>query len=447
MVAERLLVTTTRIHLILTWLLLVPSWSKFPTTTAMTTAAAKMASSHSVAIIGGGIAGCASARRLAQRLGAERIRITLYDIGRGPGGRASTRTTRKLPHLKINHGAPYADIRSTLGKSLVEDAAEVFCGVSGSLDAITGKFTKHESSDSEQIKYVTGANGQMSEIAAALIRNTTPAIDTRYKTMVRSLSKNRGGQWELLDQDQHVVGSADWLVVAGSGIAHPRWSSTFGGEPPLVAAQQKYSDSLLRKSLTEIAKQQTSPVLAVLVAFSGPRAREWLTLGYNVATIKDSSVLSKVVIQGGEKDNDDAWCSVVLHSTEDFALKNTGVYGASSSAARIGEAASDASREEALVKEMIVALDEIPSVPAVEASPSCDYGPVLHRWGNAFPKGKALPRDLSFVPSSKVAFCGDYVAYDDDVRFGSFESALLSGTAAGDNIANEIAKLCQEEEQ
>ena len=102
---------------------------------------------------------------------------------------------------------------------------------------------------------------------------------------------------------------------------------------------------------------------------------------------------------------------------------------------------------EALIKEMIVALNQIPNVPALEDSPSCDYGPVLHRWGNAFPKGKALPQDLSFVPSSKVAFCGDYVAYDDNVRFGSFESALLSGTAAGDKIANEIANVCQDEQQ
>jgi len=208
---------------------------------------------------------------------------------------------------------------------------------------------------------------------------------------------------------------------------------------------------MLQKSLEEIAKQQVSPVLAVMVAFSGPRAREWLKLGYHVASIKDSSVLSKVVIQGGKKDNDDEWCSVVLHSTEDFAQENTGVYGASSSAARIGEAASDASREEALIKEMMVALNQIPSVPALEDSPSCDYGPVLHRWGNAFPKGKALSQDFSFVPSSKVAFCGDYVAYDDNVRFGSFESALLSGTAAGDKIANEItreiADVCQDEQQ
>lgn len=411
----------------------------------MATTAAKMVSSRSVAIIGGGIAGCASARRLARRLGPARVQITLYEIGRGPGGRASTRATRRLPHLKINHGAPFADIRSELGKSLVEGATAAFGGIVGSLDATTGTFVEDESSSEEQVKYVTGYDGQMAEIAAAMIRNTTPSIETRYKTMVRSLSKTRDGRWELMDKDRNVVGSADWLVVAGSGIAHPRWSATFGGEPPLVAAQEEFPDPLLRESLYEIAKQRVSPVLAVMAAFSGPRARKWLSLGYNVATVKDSPVLSKVVIQGGKKGddkNDEEWCSVVLHSTEEFALENAGVYGASSSAARIGDATSDASREEDLIEKMTAALSRIPNVPALEDPPSCDYGPVLHRWGNAFPKGEALPQDLAFVPSSKVAFCGDYVAHDENVRFGSFEAALLSGTAAGDEVADEIANVC-----
>merc|ERR1712161_139042 len=111
---------------------------------------------------------------------------------------------------------------------------------------------------------------------------------------------------------------------------------------------------------------------------------------------------------------------------------------------------------------MMVALQEIPGLPtqydidttknenendgtgstdedATTAS-VFDYGPVLHRWGNAFPKGDPLSEELSFLPSSRVAFCGDYVATSERVRLGSVESALLSGTAAGEKIA----QYCQE---
>ena len=425
--------------------------------TAMTASAATR-----VAIIGGGVSGCAAARRLAQvATPSSELAITLYEIGRGPGGRASTRRTRSLPHLLINHGAPYADIRSALGKSLVASldpsSTAPFRGAKGSLDASTGRFLKDdhvigrddEVGGDETPEFVTGANGEMAQIASSLIRGM-PSIETRYKTMVRSLTKGPNGEWELRDKNQEIVGSADWLVVAGSGVAHPRWSATFGGDPPLVAAEREHPDPNLREALDAIAKQTVSPVVAVMVGCSGPAAREWLSLGYDVADIKGSSVLSRVMVQGGATEDGEDWCSVVLHSTEDFAVRNSGVYGASSSAARVGDAASDESREESLIGAMAGALDGIPGLPSLNtdsgnggASPSSpnskqyDYGPVLHRWGNAFPKGTALPEGLSVVPSSRVAFCGDYVATPEQTRFGSFESALLSGNMVGEKIARE----------
>jgi len=308
--------------------------------------------------------------------------------------------------------------------------------------------------------YVTGANGEMSQIASSMVSGI-PSVETKYKTMIRGLSREPDGEWKLLDKSDKVIGSADWLVVAGSGVAHPRWSKTFGGEPPLIAAEKARPDPKLRGALDAIATQQVSPVLAVFFSCSGSVARQWLSLDFDVADVKGSSILSRVMIQGEKKDENscasddvsDDWCSVVLHSTEDFALQNSGVYGSSSSAARVGDAASDVSRENSLIKEMMVATKEIPGMPTIDdmesgesnnkrSSPRYDYGPVMHRWGNAFPKGDPLSEDLSFLPSSRIAFCGDYVASSERVRFGSFESALLSGTFAGEKIA----RYCQEQQ-
>lgn len=219
----------------------------------------------------------------------------------------------------------------------------------------------------------------------------------------------------------------------------------------MIAAEKENPDPKLREALDAIATQQVSPVLAVFFSCSGSFARQWLSLDYDVFDVKGSSVLSRIMIQGGDKEiessGDDEWCSVVLHSTEDFALTNSGVYGASSSATRVGDAASDSSLENSLIAKMMSALNEIPGIPASDlnsdtsevkssSSSSYDYGPALHRWGNAFPKGEPLSQDLSFLPSSRVAFCGDYVASSEKARFGSFESALLSGTFVGEKVAN-----------
>ena len=436
--------------------------STIPITTSMTisTAAAKAITSTSssqfkVAIIGGGVAGCASARRLAQLVPS--AQITLYEIGRGPGGRASTRKTRKLPHLFINHGAPYADIRTRLGKSLISSlgpsATIPFLGRRGSINSITGKLSREsrddtyytDDDDAGEADYITGINGEMSGIASSLIHDI-PSIETKYGTMIRGLSispNNDKITWELKDKAEEIIGLADWLIIAGSGIAHKRWSATFGGEPPLIEAEKSCPDPKLRKALDFIATQQVSPVLAVFFSVSGQLAREWLSLDYSVLDVKGSSVLSRIMVQGGrnaavECSTDEEWCSVVVHSTEDFALNNQGVYGKSSSAARIGGVASNASLEDTLIQKMMAALSEMPGIPDLDKVPEedYDYGPVLHRWGNAFPKGDPLSEDLAFVLSSRVAFCGDYVAPPEKARFGSFESALLSGTNAGEKVAN-----------
>ena len=419
---------------------------KITTSMTVTTAATKAITSSQfrVAIVGGGVAGCASARRIAQL--APSAQVTLYEIGRGPGGRASTRKTRKLPHLYINHGAPYADIRTKLGKSIISSLGASstipFEQRRGSIDAITGKLRDDKYDTGTDAHYITGRNGEMSGISSSMIHDI-PSIKTKYGTMIRGLSKSNDGTWELKDKTETIVGSADWLIIAGSGIAHPRWSTTFGGEPPLIEAEKVHPDPKLKETLDAIGTQQVSPVLAIFFSLSGEIARQWLALDYRVLDVKGSSVLSRVMVQGGNEDSecssdDEEWCSVVVHSTEEFALNNQGVVGKSSSAARVAGVASNASLEDTLIEKMMTSLTEMPGIPSLDnvSDDDYDYGPVLHRWGNAFPKGTQLSEDLAFVPSSRVAFCGDYVASYEKARMGSFESALLSGTCVGEKVAN-----------
>ena len=61
---------------------------------ALQTTARQRAGPMRVAVIGGGVAGCALAHGLREELAAGRVSVTLIEMGRGPGGRAATRTTR-----------------------------------------------------------------------------------------------------------------------------------------------------------------------------------------------------------------------------------------------------------------------------------------------------------------------------------------------------------------
>jgi predicted NAD/FAD-dependent oxidoreductase len=137
--------------------------------------------------------------------------ITIFEIGRGPGGRSSTRGTRALPYLKINHGAPFADIHTTEGRDLISMLpTQPFAGRRGVLDAATGDFMPDENG-----VYVTGSDGAMSNLAASLIADA-PSISLQFQSMIRGLTKS-DGRWQLQDKTGETIGSADWLVVAGSG--------------------------------------------------------------------------------------------------------------------------------------------------------------------------------------------------------------------------------------
>ena len=380
------------------------------------------------AIIGSGIAGASAARALALNSGDDSRTITLYEIGRGPGGRASTRKTRAIPELRINHGTPYADISTGPGHDLVSalgGVTEAYQGVRVVVDGQTGESLARPHAVTERL--ITGADGEMANIAGAMLEDghggLLPGITTAYSSMVRGITRGRGDDapWILSDKDGEALGWADWLVVAGSGIAHPRWSATFGGEPPLVAAAAALNDPRLDQALATIAQQSAAPVLTVLMVATDAVAAQWQQLGFHDGLIENHPLLAKISIQPcGESQ-----CAIVLHSTIDYARENAGVYGSSSSAARIGDASSDSTREEILIDEMLSALASIPAMPQIDKS-RYTFGPLLHRWGNAFPEGPALPADLAICPDSQVAFCGDYV--DTPARMGSYECALLSGT-------------------
>ena len=160
----------------------------------------------------------------------------MYEIGRGPGGRASTRRTRSIEDLRIDHGAPFCEVLSKEGKELVDELGlKAFGGRHGILDPRTGVFTNDGDDEDEEgqgVRYVTGNDGDMSGIASSLLSSASLPIATRYSSMVRSLSHAADSRWRLHDKAGTFLGSADYLVVAGSGVAHPSEGIHPSSPPP-----------------------------------------------------------------------------------------------------------------------------------------------------------------------------------------------------------------------
>jgi len=156
---------------------------------------------------------------------------------------------------------------------------------------------------------------------------------------------------------------------------------------------------------------------------------------------------------------------VVLHSTHAFATESEAVYGATSAAARLAGAKTDALVEARLVASLVGAaearlaetIDCLPHQARLTNTIDCLphqarltntfgmaanfrsplWGPHLHRWGAAFPTAPLLPRMHAFVPSARVGFCGDFVDTGDG-RGGSVEGAALSGMQMADALVEAL---------
>lgn len=381
-----------------------------------------------VAVLGGGVAGCAAAARL-NRLGAH---VTLLEMGRGAGGRVATRRTREDRRIEVDHGAPLAEIVTDEGQAMAKELCDKgwIEGISDPVGRLeVGASSLQVDEDKRDVKRFKG-KPSMSRLCEGLLDGS--GVAPKFGNMVRgfeTICDGEGGVvgWRLLDKENKVLEECDWLVVSGSGVAHSRWSKTFGGTPPLAEVAASVKDPKLDAAIAAIESVGSKPVQAVMLGFDGEAAAAWDALPFYVAEIDGDETIAKIVLQ-----RRNGMVFVVAHSTHAFAEVTSGAFGSTSTAARVGGVANDSTIEEEVLAALVKGLDRC--VAGFSPKPSLEaaaFGPVLHRWGNAFPASSAFdsPED-AFAPTSRIAFAGDYVGS----RSGSIEGAMLSGVAAAEMV-------------
>ncbi|EJK70449.1 hypothetical protein THAOC_08194 [Thalassiosira oceanica] len=364
-------------------------------------------------VLGGGIGGCSAVRYLDTKS------LALVEMGRGLGGRSSTRMSRDDPRIAINHGAPSADIRTREGASIMKDLEShgYATKVSGTNELSSGIL--------EQWR----GDPNMSTLCEGLTRGRE--YETYFKTMVHSVVPTIVGDsvvegWTLLDKNDRVIVRTDWLIVSGSGAAHPRWRAAFKSEPPLIEAAKLIGNEELNDAIERIGSIDARPVQVAMMAFDTSSISD----NTSIISTPDDDVLDKLVMT---KSKDGRLVSIVAHSTTEFANTVNNVYGSKSTAARIGGATSSAEREQKVLSEIMTAVDVNLKQMNKADCPDPTLGPFLHRWGNAFPDGEPLPYNKAIIKEAKLAFCGDYVGEKN--TFGSIEGALLSGKVVGEELS------------
>lgn len=186
-----------------------------------------------IAIIGSGVAGLACARRLV----ASGLRPTLFDKGRGIGGRVATRRVYIAGHeLSFDHGAQYFTVRDPEFSAQINAAGH---------DVARWEDTTVETR-------LVGTPGM-----ASLPKALAIGLNIKQQVEVKAL-RQHGPQWLLETNDEEI--SARQLVMT---------------IPPLQAARLLGETHPLNKTLATI---EMAPCLTLMAAFAPEVPRPFVSL-------------------------------------------------------------------------------------------------------------------------------------------------------------------------
>ncbi len=240
-----------------------------------------------IGIIGAGMAGAACGQALTSRGHT----VTLFDKGRGPGGRMSTRrVSAPQGELRFDHGAQYVTARSegfaaalgtwrTAGHCAVWDAR--FVGLGAETRAVTPSSPRWVGAPS--------MNG--------LVRAALTGLDVRFGARV-SQTLGRGGAWRLVFEDGAEAGPFDAVVCA-------------------TPAEQAVDllGSIAPQQAREAAAARSQPCWSVMAHFAEDR-----DLGFDAGAV-DAGPLAWVARESS-KPGRAATGGWVLHATADWSRRH-----------------------------------------------------------------------------------------------------------------------------
>jgi len=182
---------------------------------------------YDLLIIGGGISACVFASKYLKN-NIEK-KIALIEIGRGLGGRSSTRISKKFKGWRLNHGAPNLNICNSkndlLLKSYIDQLLEnKFIKIDDSELISLG-----DESELERIKkseFYCGdtyhSSFSMSELSQKIIEfnNLKSKIDLFFETLIVDLKFNND-EWTLTSKNGHKFKSK-YLICSTNLLLHKR---------------------------------------------------------------------------------------------------------------------------------------------------------------------------------------------------------------------------------
>lgn len=201
-----------------------------------------------IAIIGAGVAGLACAVDLK----ASGRDVVLFDKGRGPGGRMSTRrTATSIGEVRFDHGCQYFKAESTSFQAAV--SGWVDAGAAAPWHGRIGRQTGPGTADFEEVlkektRWV-GTPGMNS-----IIRHMAADLNVSWGQRVTGLSRTDGG-WALAFEDGGVKGPFEMVL---SAVPAEQVGDLLADKAPALAANAESIQSAPCWTMMAAVEDQTS---------------------------------------------------------------------------------------------------------------------------------------------------------------------------------------------
>ena len=371
---------------------------------------------YELIIIGGGISACVFASKYLRNNTTKKI--ALIEVGRGLGGRSSTRISKRFKGWRLNHGAPNLNIcnskndfllKSYINELLENKLIKIDDSEIVSLDEEANLETMINSEFNCGIKYHSLFS--MSQLSENIIElnNLRANIDFYFETLIVDLEFDND-EWTLTSKDGDKFKS-NYLVCSTNLLSHKRSLQILKVDQiPLRKAIPKNKDKKIDLLLNFLDKQSFIPRLTFLIYtnenynFKDLYSKKYRFF-YLKKSLENKYKIERVIFQSLDNNK----LGIVLHSKNiDFinSYINT--------------------KDENLFKQKIFSnFNRLFTNNASVNQLTCNEEISIMKWRASQPSGCAVPLSLQFSRKYRIGFCGDWFEGEGFARIeGSILSAL-----------------------
>ena len=372
---------------------------------------------YELIIIGGGISACVFASQYLRNNTTKKI--ALIEVGRGLGGRSSTRKSKRFKGWRLNHGAPNLNICNSKNdlilKSFIDELLEnklikIDDSEIVSLDEEANFETIKKSEFNCGINY--HALFSMSHLSENIIElnNLRGNIDFYFETLIVDL-EFANDEWILTSKDGDKFIS-NYLVCSTNLLSHKRSLKILKVDQiPLRKAIPKNKDKKIDLLLNFLDKQSFIPRLTFLIYtnqnynFKDLYSKKYRFF-YLKKRLENKYKIERVIFQSQDNNK----LGIVLH-TKNLDFINSYI---------------NAKDENFFKKTIFANFNGLFSNNTSVNQLTCNEEISIMTWRASQPSGCAVPLSLQFSRKYRIGFCGDWFEGEGFARVeGSILSALM----------------------